>query len=180
MKTLLEIFAEILGQQIGKGTEHTIYTSDKNPNAIVKVGKKENVEKWSKVFKANPDLFPKVFKVGKLEDGQYYAVIEKLDTKKAVEEWGKLEIALEDIGEVDTDVFESTIDQVFIDIILGKKDANQIYKKLSGDNQKLFKKWIEFLAKTAKYLIDTKFGGLDIHRYNFAYDKKGKIKAIDI
>jgi hypothetical protein len=133
-------------------------------------------------FKSNPKIFPKVYREGRLKDGRYYAEIEKLDTKKVEKEWYELEMALEVVGEVDTDVFESTIDQVFIDIIFGRKDANQIYKKLSTDKQaqQLFKKWIEFLAKTAKYLMDSGYGGLDLHRYNFGYDPKGNIKAIDI
>lgn len=182
MKSLLDIVKEVLGQQIGKGTEHDIYASEKRPNAIVKVGKKDNVLKWSKVFKSNPKLFPTVYKVGKLPDGRYYAEIEKLNTERVVQEWGRLEQALEDVGVVDTDVFEDTIDQVFIDILSGTKDVKDIFLKLAGNKeaQKLFKKWIEFVAQATEYVEGMGYGGLDIHRYNFAYDSKGKPKVIDI
>lgn len=173
---------EILGAQIGKGTEHDIYAAEGNPKAVVKVGDKATVGKWVKTFKSNPKIFPEVYKTGTLKDGRGYAVIEKLDTKKVIEQWHKMEMALELIGVVDTDVFESTIDQVFIDIVFGRKDADQIYRELSRDKeaQTLFKKWITFLVKTADYLMSSQDRGLDLHRYNFGYDKKGNIKALDI
>lgn len=166
----------------GGGTEHQIFTSDKNPNVIYKVGKKDTVLKWSDVFKSNPKIFPKVYKVGKLKDGRYYAEIEKLNTDKVVKDWGDLEQALELIGVVDTDVFEDTIDQAFINILSGHLDVGKVYTDLASNKkiQALFKKWIEFLSDATEYVENSGYNGLDIHRYNFAYDAKGNPKVIDI
>ena len=171
-----------LGSPTSKGTEHEIYSLPNDPNVLVKVGKKEIVDKWVMVFKSNPKIFPKVIDSGVLEDGRGYGIIEKLDTKRVVDEWYQMEMALELVGVVDTDVFEDTIDQVFIDIIFGKRDGNKIYYSLSSDpsSQALYKKWINFLIKAADYLMSNSYGGLDLHRYNFGYDKRGTIKALDI
>ena len=171
-----------VGSPMTKGTEHEIYTLPNDPNVLVKVGKKEIVDKWVMVFKSNPRIFPKVIDSGVLKDGRGYGIIEKLDTKRVVDEWHQMEMALELVGVVDTDVFEDTIDQVFIDIIFGKRDGNKIYYSLSNDlaSQALYKKWMNFLIKAADYMMSNSYGGLDLHRYNFGYDKRGTIKSLDI
>lgn len=164
------------------GVEHVLYTSPNNPNVLYKVGDKDNVLKWSNVFKSNPKLFPKVYKVGEMKDGKCYVQIEKLNTDKAVIDWNNMEMALEEIGAVDTDVFDSTIDQLFINLVLGYEDFEKIYKRLGANKaiQSMFGKWVIFLKKTYQYIKKFAYNGLDIHRYNFAYDSAGNIKAIDI
>jgi hypothetical protein len=164
------------------GVEHQLYTSPNKPDVLFKVGNKDNVLKWSNVFKSNPKLFPRVYKVGQLKDGKCYVEIEKLNTDKAVIDWNTMEQALEQIGAVDTDVFEDTIDQLFINLVLGYVDFNNIYKRLGFNKhvQDLFGKWVTFLKKTYQYIKKFSYKGLDIHRYNFAYDSAGNMKAIDI
>lgn len=168
--------------EFGKGTEHSIYASPNNPNVLYKIGTKKNVEKWSGVFKSNPELFPKIYRSGQLKDGRCYVEIEKLNAEAAVKDWGHIEDALEKIGVIDTDVFNNTIDQLFIHLILGNEDYNKIHKWLSVNKpvQALFSKWVDFLTRTYEYIKGFGYNGLDIHRYNFAYDQNGNPKAIDI
>jgi len=178
----LEELATLNKPVYAQGVEHVLYKSQKNPNVLYKIGQKSNVLKWSKVFKSNEKLFPKVYKVGVLPDGNYYVEIEKLDTKRAVYEWNYMEDKLELLGIVDTDVFESTLQHVFIDILKGYKSFNGIKKRLAADPRllALFKKWVNFLSSTYNYIFNFGYQGLDIHKYNFAYDVSGNIKAIDI
>jgi len=56
----------------GHGMEHKLYASKSNPNILYKVGDKPTVLLWSKLFKSNPSLFPKVFKVGPIKNNPYY------------------------------------------------------------------------------------------------------------
>jgi hypothetical protein len=165
-----------------QGVEHDLYPSETQPNVLYKVGKKELIDRWTEVFKSNPSIFPKIYRIGKMKDGRYYVTIEKLDTKKALQEWDQMEMALELAGVLDTDVFENTIDQLFIDVVLGYVSKAGVLKRLKYDKpmQLLFDKWSKFLIKTYKYIQKFGYNGLDIHRYNFAYDSSGNIKAIDI
>lgn len=166
----------------GKGVEHDLYVSEKKPNVLYKIGMQPTVSKWVKVFSSNPSLFPKVYKTGIMKNGMMYAEVERLDAPKAKAEWDYLETALENVGIVDTDVFESTIDQVFISLVVGETSLNGVLKRLSNNPQAaaLVKKWVTFLIKVDKYIQKFGYMGLDIHRYNFAYDSTGNIKAIDI
>ena len=166
----------------GKGVEHDIYASEKFSNMLFKVGNAPVVKKWAEIFQSNSELFPKVYRLGELKNGKMYAAIEKLNTNQAVKEWQEMELAFEQVGLVDTDVFDDTIDQLFINILSGYVSEKGVYDKLSFNKsvQQLYKKWIIFLSKTLKYVKKFGYNGIDLHRYNFAYDSAGNIKAIDI
>lgn len=181
-ENLVNELATKIKPKFGYGIEHDLYASEKKPNVLYKVGDKNNVTKWAEVFSSNQKLFPKIYRLGQMKDGRMYAEIEKLNTSKAKNEWDYLENKLEEFGIVDTDVFEATIDQVFINLVLGYISYNGILKKVSQDKTvvSLLKKWVPFLIKTYRYIRQFGYNGLDIHRYNFAYDSSGNIKAIDI
>lgn len=166
----------------GGGVEHEIYASDKFPNMLFKVGDPDVVSKWVRVFQSKPELYPKIYRTGNLRDGRGYAGIEKLNTQRVVNEWHEMELALEEVGYVDTDVFDDTINQFFIGVVTGKISEAGVYKRLEHNKkvQILVKKWITFFKLVFRHVLKFGYNGFDIHRYNFAYDSGGNIKAIDI
>ena len=104
MLSIKEIIKKVLNEirtepklKFKSGMEHVIYPSKKNPNRLFKVGD-EGVLFWAKVFNSNPEIFAKVFRVGKTSSGKYYAELEKLDTNRVELEWQQIEDKLEELG----------------------------------------------------------------------------------
>jgi len=61
-----------------RGMEHQIFASKSNPNVLFKVGHKDTVDEWYEVFKSDSEIFPKVFRAGKMQDEDiYYVELEK-------------------------------------------------------------------------------------------------------
>lgn len=169
----------------GSGLEHQIFGSKSNPNVIFKVGHKDTVDEWYDVFKSNPDIFPKVFRSGKMHNSDiYYVELEKLDTKRFESDWDKLELALEDIGAVDVDGGESFSD-LYITQGSDAEIFSEIAKALYNHSKKDFDFFIELLTvikncEKANMKIKNKDTFVDAHKYNFGYGKDGKIKCLDI
>ena len=166
----------------GYGREHNIYSSIKNPNVLFKVGDQETVDKWIKVFKSNPNLFPKTYRTGKLNSGKVYVEIEKLNTRGAITDWTKMEQALKDINVLDDEDYIDSLDVVFRNIAFGYMSESDILEKLKSNPQMaaLFKKWVNYMKTANEYIKKFGYDELDIRRSNFAYDSAGNIKAIDI
>jgi len=160
-----------------RGVEHILFASKNNPNILYKLGPEEIIRKWTKLFMSNPKLFPKVFKVDKLNSssrypsGYYYATVEKLNTQKVEAEWEAMEAAL-----------NTEPSTVFIDCLSTEGYFEKIYLNLNDKpkEQNLFKKWVVFLSKVTEYVEANGYNGLDIHRGNFGYDVKGNLKCIDV
>jgi hypothetical protein len=170
----------------GKGTEHVLYHSKQYPDKLYKVGLKPTVQRWVKIFKSNKKLFPKVFRVGSLykdNDKVLYVLIEKVDTQRVIDEWDRMEKALEEIGYIDTDSF-GNIDYLFREILFDEDYGNEVYSSLRNYNQEvynLFVKWTNFLHTVNKIVQPIKNGTLlDVHRYNFGYNSKGNMICLDI
>lgn len=170
---------------LGSGIEHQIFASRTNPNVIFKVGNKDVVEEWFDVFKSNPEIFPKVFRAGKMQDKKiYYVELEKLDTKKFENNWENLELALEDIGVLDVDRGES-----FSDLYMNEGSNApafiEIGKKLLAHNKEAYNFYIDLLSvikKGEKAILDVKNKDtiVDVHKYNFGYGSDGKLKCLDL
>jgi hypothetical protein len=168
-----------------KGMEHQIFASKSNPNVLFKVGHKDTVDEWYEVFKSEPEIFPKVFRSGKMQDKDiYYVELEKLDTNKFEKNWDDLELSLEDIGAIDVDRGET-----FADLYMNEgSDASvfvDIGKKLSETNKSAYKFFIEFLTVIKKceraiLQVKNKDTIVDTHKYNFGYGSDGKIKCLDL
>ena len=169
----------------GSGIEHEIYASRSNPNVIFKVGHRDTVDEWYEVFKSNPEIFPKVFRAGNMQDEDiYYVELEKLDTSKFENNWDDLELAMEDIGALDVDRGES-----FADLYMNEgSDASifvEIGKKLSKYNKDAYNFFINFLTvikqcERAILSVKGKDTIVDAHKYNFGYGSDGKIKCLDL
>jgi len=172
-------------QPFGQGIEHQIFSSPNKPDVIFKVGEWDVINEWYDVFKSDPTIFPKVYRIGRLPNKEYYYVeLEKLNTEKFEDNWDDLELDLEELGILDVDRGES-----FTDLYTYEGSSASVFtdigKKLSKHNPELYKFYIELLTvikkseKTQNEIL-RKDTLVDAHKYNFGYSKDGKIKCLDI
>jgi len=162
-------------EMLGQGLEHNVYPSQ-DPNKVVKVGETRYVDKWVKDFKSRPDLFPKIYKVGKLKDDpkRSYVVMERLDTEQFMVDFEVLESILEDFSHWG---------------VLGAIEAGEhkekvwdwIYNKIKEQDEEI----ADFFAKLYNNVVQTKpfkkwsLDVYDFHKGQFGYDKKGNVKMLD-
>ena len=189
-KVLLEFPIE-KKPQFARGMEHTLYEYKRDPSKLFKVGEKDVVDEWVKVFKKFPTLFPKIYSVGKLgQTNNYYVLIEKLDTTMAETEWQELENKLEEIGVTDPmDEEDEDYGRDITDIYINHKDddnvINDIKTRLMNYDQNAYKSFVKWfgLFKKCEKAIEKVLGRttlVDAHRYNFGYDSEGNLKCLDI
>jgi hypothetical protein len=197
MIKLIDILKEITFKTpIGQGSEHIIYPHSKDPNKVIKTFDPDETESINKnqitTFQKHPNIFPIVYKVT-----DKYAVLEKLNTEKAINELEKLQteffnlkwrsekkrkysILLDDLMENNNlegldfigllyHLFQNTPSSSL------KKELNTLLSLISSPD--LLKKWIDFLIKVSSIMGETK---LDIHTEQFGYDSEGNIKLLDI
>jgi hypothetical protein len=189
------------------GAEHEVYPVKHDPSKVFKVGDKDNVLKWTKLFKDHPEIFPVIYKVSPLRqkintnftsalakiDDPYYVELEKLDDKKAREEYENLksEIYKSDVHTLYGSKFER--DDIYLDDVFRDCMKNEIFLKKVENLLKdepyyqLFLKWSSFLVKVNKIVAPLKQAPgatgtmIDIHSgKNFGYDKSGHLKCLDI
>ena len=197
MIKLVNILKEItLKTPIGQGSQHIIYPHSKDPNKIIKTFDPDETESIDKdqitTFQNHPDIFPIVYKVT-----DKYAVLEKLNTEKAINDLTKLEseffnikwrgekkrkysILLDELMEND-----NLEDYDFIGLLYYllqntsssslKKELNILYSLTQTPD--ILKKYVDFLTKVTSKINQTE---LDIHSEQFGYDSKGNIKLLDI
>jgi len=199
MIKLIDILKEISisgKEPIGQGSEHIIYPYFKDPNKVIKTFDPYEGESINKdqitTFQKHPDIFPIVYKVT-----DKYAVLEKLNTEKAINELEKLQteffnlkwrsekkrkysILLDDLMENDNLEgldFIGLLYHLFLNTPSSslKKELNTLLSLTSTPD--LLKKWIDFLIKVSSIMGKTK---LDIHTEQFGYNSEGNIKLLDI
>ena len=179
--------------KFGQGMEHSIYPSKFHPDRLFKVGEKETVEQWVKIFRSNPEIFPKIFRVGKISNYKYndsdifFVEIEKLITDKAIKEWDFLEDKLEESGIIDFEdgAFGRDITDIYTHYEDDQKTITHIATKLKEYDNKaynLFIKWFRLLKECQKSIENVVGHGslVDAHKYNFGYGSDGKLKCLDI
>lgn len=179
MKHLLSFLEKIQNKDLFEfGSEHEIYEFENKPDRLIKVGREDVVNRWVNIFKKYPEYFPKVYKVKRSSKNPKYIFVEvqKLDTEKSIEEWGRLEDYLEYIGIV-APIIYPTIEVLFKDIIEDRSIYTECLERVKEPSmRKLFIKWCDFIKKLSD--ID-KEAITDIHRYNFGYDLEGTPKCLD-
>lgn len=169
----------------GGGIEHRIYSSEKNPDVLFKIGEKDVIFEWYDLFVNNPDLFAKVYGIGKIPNSNnFYVKIEKLKTKEFENNWDKLQDSLEEIGYIDTD----DGDDITMLYINHGEDPDYIKKILLDlkpydiNSYNFFVELITLIKSAEKVQNEflKKDTLIDVHKYNFGYDKSNKIKLLDV
>ena len=190
--------------EIGSGADHHIFPSKHNPNIVYKLGSEHAVDFWYDMFKNNPKIFPIVYKRGKtkmklkkdkvvFQDNTFvrlkagsvnpvdYVEMEKLDPKRAENEWRMLDSAIIDITEEQWDfqdyvlhfaLFESSNMKPDYDLMTHVLDE---LKSDFPDEYRMMTRFLELIIEIKK--INTH---PDLPIYNFGYDKTGKLKCLDI
>lgn len=171
----------------GSGMEHKLYPSMKYPDRLIKIGEKVVVDEWVELFESNPELFPKVYRMGKTQDGKnFWVEIEKVDTQRAKDEWQELEDLLElyDLIDPEGGTYGRDLTDIYLDFGDNKSKMREILNTLKSKDTKtfeIFNKWFIFFKKCEK--AKSKFIGhdtlIDAHRYNFGYNDRGELKCID-
>jgi len=177
----------------GKGAYNIVYDLVNHPDKVVKIPKISEEWKSTKeqlsIFSKYPFLFPKVYIVT-----DKYAILEKLDDKKALEESKSLlnKIKLLENKFKDNTVIShisyandlsSGIQALkfairFKEITLSryKEDKEKLMSYLSSNDVEIFINREKFIDTT----MDIEgIGNSDIHDGQFAYDKNNNLKLID-
>ena len=158
---------------LGRGQEKITYRSKINPNLVLKIGPYETLVAEKEKSEKYPDIYVKIFKVKHYNGDEWYsgvAIMERLDTKKFLSNFRKLEDTLESLN----------IDKFFMWY------ATQFNYK--DEFEKTYRESVELLEKHDTEMLDfmNKFiyclrgvlGG-DVHEWQFGIDKDGNIKCFD-
>ena len=185
MKTELEELSTRQKKPMGRGIEHEIYSSEKKPNVVFKVGELDVINEWYEVFKSDPDIFPIVYKLGRTKTKNfYYVVLEKLDTQRFENDWDDMELSLEDVGALDVDRGESFTDLYTLEGASSEKfiEIGKLLKNHDKSSYDFFIKFLTLLKKCerAQNKILNKDTLVDAHKYNFGYSEDGKLKCLDL
>ena len=169
---------------LGVGSHHKIYPHPTNPDVVYKVGEYHVMYEWVPVFKAHPDLFPKVYgdiKSNVISYTDYFGnkrkkeaswiLVEKLDAKTFND-------FFEELCEIDLGV--SPYDAL-LDVYLEGRYSDEVMTCLDVIKRKaphMYKRCVELFNLTARvFEVAPEF---DLHAYQFGYDKNGKLKCLDI
>lgn len=185
---LIDILKEIISEikifkkePLATGTQHSIYKSNQNSDRIFKVVNPDygtvstQAYNWVDIFKANPDLFPKVYR-----SNDKGAEVEKLDAKKAEDDYKKLSVAL--FEEFGSGSFQELLYSILENDNNKWVEKVKEYKKyLSIKNKSLtniFDKFVKLMVKLQP--VNKPEFTIDAHHGNFGYDKSGNLKMTDI
>jgi hypothetical protein len=196
-------------KEMGAGVEHKVFPSTTDPNIVYKLGSKKSIDSWFEEFKQDPSIFPKVYRRGstkvklksdlpfyRLKKGSTsfsagtvvpmdYVEMEKLDTTRVNKEWDLLDEMLETLTERDgyefldfliilmTNSPEAKANGYDSDATIAKVDEE--VKKYYPQLYPIFMNYINLTEKIQKVSKQVP----DLHRHNFGYDNKGRLKCLD-
>lgn len=180
----------------GSGVQHTVLKSIKHQDRLYKVGLEDDVQFWTYIFKENPKIFPKVYRVFQSKtDPDYWIVeIEKLNTESAKEDFNMVNNLLRGYmlsknNNSPIQIVTITlakiykIDKTNTDFITFITNFNKylLELRISDNDRKKALKWVKMIYYVYKYL-ERKYDYFDkdLHSGNVAYDNSGNIKIIDI
>jgi len=185
---LIDILNEIVTREkkaLGKGFNHKIYPHPTNPDLVYKVGQYHVMYDWVPVFKAHPDLFPKVYgdiKSNMVTFTNYFGekekreaswiLVEKLDTKT-------FDDFFEELREIDFGMMRPI--DALLDVYLEGRYSDAVIGFLDSVKREapyMYDRCVELFDLTAKVLEIAP--DMDLHANQFGYDKDGKLKCLDI
>ncbi len=167
---------------VGSGSFHYVYPSKSNPNVVYKVGAEPTVKAWYEIFKEHPDLFPKVYKIGKINRpldyaskkkktfSDFYVMVEKLNTKMFIDYWLKFRMYC--------NLLEINLDTIIVFFYERQEHIRDLLKIMKDNDDDVYYKFLEFMN-----LIDSVYelkASADLHKYQFGYDTNGVLKCLDI
>lgn len=184
---LIGILNEIVTREkkaLGKGFYHKVYPHPTNPDLVYKVGEYHVMYDWVPVFKAHPDLFPKVYgdiKSNVITFKDYFGkkvkreaswiLVEKLDTKTFND-------LFEELDEVDLGM--STFSTI-MNIYLKGRYSDEVMTFLDNVKREaphMYDRCVELFDLAVKiWEVEPNW---DVHMNQFGYDKDGKLKCLDI
>jgi hypothetical protein len=176
LNILNESLLEKLGtrkQIMGSGIQHDVYPFKGDPTKVIKISAYgDDIDtSYVKTFQDNPSITAKIFKVT-----NKYMIMEKLDTKKFLEEDEKVRMFLSKVENklpYDSLLFIKTLQLEYPDVLQGlMKYADKNNKEVKS----ILERWVDFLER----LKETGLEDLDIHNANLGYDKEGKLKLLDL
>ncbi len=170
---------------MGSGADHMVYKSELYPDKLFKVEMRPGeIDKWFTLFQSHPDVFPKTFKRTTLKtpDGKILSsvVVENLSTAPFQKLWDDMEKLIYQSQTNLKPQYRNGLEYI------SKRINNPIYKKIFDDfliyskkqNPQISAKVQEFHTMVNKlYKIAPR---PDIRKFNFGYDKMGKLKSLDI
>jgi hypothetical protein len=196
MKLLDVIFEIVVNNKeiLGRGKEHVVYDYKSDPTKVIKSawGVDKGQYKYGNdsnqhivdmnpdhidVILKYPDLFPKVFKYNKR-----YAIIEKLDTSRVIEDQKELYNQLTKYD----DVFKNVIENDFISglywtVTKVSGFLPKIARKMrsAGEDLSLLEKYVRLFKKLKTTVARYSYYGVDVTANNLGYDSEGNLKLLD-
>lgn len=166
--------------RLGSGAFHMIYPSKKYPNIVYKIGEHRVVDRWFDVFSENPELFPKVYKRGKMNVKSFngetfevsYVAIERLNTKKSEDEWDIIDnFCRKEIGE--------SFDSLVVDFENSDTDIRYVFHLMRDQNEIELSEIYQNYIMLVNVILEI-FPRADLHKNQFGYDNNGVLKCLDI
>jgi len=194
---ILDIIHEIVTtnkERIGSGKEHVVYDYKADPTKIIKSawGVDKGQYKYGadsnqhlvnmnsdhiEIFIKYPNLFPKVFKYN-----QRYAVIEKLDTIRVIQDQKDLYNQLTKYDDVFRNVVESDfISGLYWTITKVSGFLPKVVRKMrkAGEDLSLLERYVTLFKKLKTTVARSSYYGVDVTANNLGYDNEGNLKLID-
>ncbi len=172
-------------EPLGRGAEHIVYSGLYDKDKVYKVPvdeeSRQNMARWIKLFKENPIIFPKIYKVG-----ENYVALEKLNTAQVKDELNQMWDFFTERGILDEDSLGYDVVDLLQQIVfLGGTIKKQVIDAVKADPKikKIFTRWLDTMNKIRNVMVNTvgpKDEFFDIHSNNFGYDSKGNLKLLDI
>jgi|APGre2960657423_1045063.scaffolds.fasta_scaffold02667_5 hypothetical protein len=194
---LLDIIFEVVvtnKEMLGKGKDHVVYDYKSDPTKVIKSAWGVNKGEYKYGDKSNqhivdmnpdhievilkyPNLFPKVFKYNKR-----YAVIEKLDTSRVIQDQKELYNQLTKYDDVFRNVVESDfISGLYWTVTKVSGFIPKIIRKMksAGEDLTLLGKYVSLFKKLKTTVARSSYYGVDVTVHNLGYDNEGNLKLLD-
>ena len=171
---------------LGGGADHRVFQSAVNPNQIIKAEVRPGeIDKWYGLFQKYPKIFANTIKktsVTSANGGKLAAVVmEKLDTGTFLKFWDEMETVLTNIQK--NRPFTEQVSLEYLIKNINKNPALQLVWKNMSTTIK--QKYPDIATKFSQFskIVDELYKIVpdpDIRQFNFGYDAKGLLKALDI
>ena len=191
---LKEIYdKDLIGPEYSEGGQHKIYLYDKDKIIKFNYSGEGEIGDNVKIFTQYPDIFPKVYDMG-----YDYAILEKLDDKKAASEtWECKKYLFSQSSETPPENqyisklvqrsringpnwYDSKVSKLIYNNLDDNELKSQLQKELPSNlYDSLIKNWYPLLQKVKNISWSSKIEK-DINDENFGYNSKGELKMLDI